>query len=232
MSDVDFDSEENLSRFGAMYDNNSLRVRHGGECWLASTSTFGVMPRTTAANRRRVDVLKSGMTMIGHRCVIGCYSVLYADVILGSDCRIGDHAVIREGTRIGDRCVIGTNVDVQYGCLIGDDVRILNGSHISGGTVIGDGTFIGPGVMTANDNLVDPANYRDNPDRKAPIIGRNVMIGVGAILLPCVTIGDGARIGAGAVVTKDVPADDIVFGMPARARRSLAAVDRSDFEGR
>lgn len=178
-------------------------------------SHFGIQPLTTPANRREVDREPSGY--IGDACVIGCNVVMYANVRLGVECRVGDFACIREGVRIGDRCVIGTNVDVQYGALIGDDVRILNGTHISGGTIIGNGTFVGPGVMTANHRNVDLHNYGNPPEgRHAPEIGRFVMIGVGAILLPGVKIGDGATIAAGALVTKDVPAGETWSGIPAR----------------
>jgi acetyltransferase-like isoleucine patch superfamily enzyme len=178
-------------------------------------SLVGVQPLATAANRR--PVAKAGSGRVGARTVIGCHATIYAGVFMGEDCRVGDFATIREDCRIGARCVIGTNADLQYGCLLGDDVRVLNGTHISGGTVIGSGSFIGPGVMTANDRQLDVFNYVDHPNRAAPIIGKNVFVGVGAIILPGVTIGDGARVGAGSLVTRDVAAGATVYGVPARA---------------
>lgn len=194
-------------------------------------SVLGLQPMATAANRRPVQRHPAGI--IGQRTVIGCNAVVYADVWLGDDCRLGDFACIREESRIGNRCVIGTNVDIQYGVMIADDVRVLNGAHISGGTVIGRGTFIGPGVMTANHRNVDLDNY-DNPadGRRAPKIGEKVMIGVGAILLPGVKIGDRAVIAAGAVVVRDVAAGETVFGMPARSKLQHARADREEFGGR
>jgi len=70
----------------------------------------------------------------------------------------------------------------------------------------------------ANDRTIDLNDYQDRGTRKAPIIGKRVMIGVGAVILPGVTIGDGAVIAAGAVVTRDVPAGQTWFGMPAQPR--------------
>lgn len=170
-------------------------------------SVLGRQPYPTAANRRAIPHLV-GAGRVNAGSVIGCSCVIYAGAFIGREVCIGDHAVIREDTRIGDRCVIGTKVDIQYGCTIGDDVRILNETQIAGGTVIGAGTFIGPGVQTANDPHVARFGLDDYRDRGqvAPVIGSKVFIGVGAILLPGVNIGDGAVIGAGAVVTKDVPA--------------------------
>lgn len=177
---------------------------------------IGRVPVATAANKREVHFTRT--VRIGTGCIVGVQAIIYMGTVIGEHCQIGDRAIIREGSRIGDRCVIGANADVQYGVSIGDNVKVMNASHISGGTVIGDDTFIGPGVMTANDPRVTPGDYKDNPERRAPVIGKRVMIGVGAILLPGVRIGDDAVIGAGAVVTRDVVAGTRVLGMPARSR--------------
>lgn len=195
-----------------------------GDAVVGHGSMIGIFPKATAANRRVVDSdLPAGR--IGKRAVVGAFCAIYMDVRIGKDCRIGDHATIREGVRIGDRSVIGTNADIQYGCKIGSDVRVMNGAHITGGTIIGDGTFIGPGAMTANDMHVDLEDYQDR-GQVAPIIGRKVFIGVGAILLPGVRIGDGAIIAAGALVTRDVEAGATVLGMPARERKTAAGIGR------
>lgn len=199
------------------------------ETLLGNGSMVGIFPKATAANRRVVaSDLPAGR--IGKRTVVGAFCAIYMDVQIGKDCRIGDHATIREGVRIGDRSVIGTNVDIQYGCLIGSDVRVMNGAHITGGTVIGDGTFIGPGAMTANDMHVDLDDYQDR-GQVAPVIGQKVFIGVGAILLPGVRIGDGAIIAAGAVVTRDVAAGATVLGMPARERKTAVSLGRLAITG-
>jgi acetyltransferase-like isoleucine patch superfamily enzyme len=190
---------------------------------------LGLQPLATAANRRRVTPQPPGA--IGLGCVIGCYCVIYANVIIGQQCRFGEFVDVREEVRIGARCIIGTNVDIQYGATIGDDVRIFNESQISGGSIIGNGSFIGPGVQTANHRHVDLGDYRSPPNGPEGVtIGERVMIGAAAILLPGVKIGDGATIGAGALVTKDVPAGVTVQGFPARDKHGRA--DSADLEGR
>lgn len=199
---------------------------------IGAFSVLGRQPYPTAANRRPVRLVGGGR--IGAGSVVGCLCVIYAGVFIGRECCIGDHAVIREDTRIGDRCVVGAKVDIQYGVTVGSDVRILNEVQIAGGTVIGDGTFIGPGVQTANDPHVahfDLADYQDR-GQVALVIGRKVFIGVGAILLPGITIGDGAIIAAGAVVTRDVAVGEKVKGMPARPNlEQLDKWDRQALEG-
>lgn len=188
---------------------------------IGAFSVLGRQPYATAANRRSVRLVNGGR--IGAGSVVGCLCVIYAGVFIGKDVCVGDHAVIREDVRIGNRCVIGVKVDIQYGTTIGDDVRILNETQIAGGTVIGDGTFIGPGVQTANDPHVahfDLDDYRDR-GQVGPIIGSKVFIGVGAIILPGVKIGDGSIIAAGAVVTRDVGAGEHVAGLPARIKPTM-----------
>ena len=186
----------------------SRLVQWGSDCHYGEFSLFGIKPMANAANRRPVPGGEPLPVVIGDRTIIGTHCSIYRDVVLGEDCRVGDHAGIREGTRIGARCVIGCMADIQYNVTIGDDVRILNQTQIAGGSIIGNGTFIGPGVQTANDPHVakfDLAEYQDR-GQVGVTIGERVFIGVGAILLPGVTIGDGATIAAGAVVTRDVPA--------------------------
>lgn len=185
----------------------ALLVEWGSDCWFGEFCVIGQRPMANAANRRPLDDGEPKPVKIGDRTIIGSHCVVYRDVQMGEDCRLGDHATIREGARIGKRCVIGTMVDLQYNVTLADDVRILNQTQIAGGSVIGRGTFIGPGVQTANDPHVAKHGLEDYQDRGqvGVTIGEFVFIGVGAILLPGVKIGDRAIIGAGALVTKDVP---------------------------
>ena len=114
-------------------------------------------------------------------------------------------------TDCGKNLKIGENVFINAGCRFQDQ----------GGITIGDGTLIGHNVVLATINHdLDPAHRNDN--LPAPIlIGKNVWIGANATVLPGVTIGDNAVIAAGAVVTKDVPADVVVGGVPAKMIRHI-----------
>lgn len=180
---------------------------------------IGLTPSGTAANRRKISKNLS-CVRLGDRVSINPFTCIYLDVHIGEDCLIGNHANIREGCRIGARCVIGAHVDLQYNVKLGNDVRILNQTQITGESSIGDGTFIGPGVQTANDPYLFHEDLDDYKDRGqvGVTIGKKVFIGVGAILLPGVKIGDGARIAAGALVAHDVPAGATMIGSPAKQR--------------
>lgn len=114
-------------------------------------------------------------------------------------------------TDCGKNLHIGKNVFINSGCCFQDQ----------GGITIGDGALIGHNVVMATLNHSEDPETRGNL-HPAPIhIGRNVWIGASAIILPGVTIGDGAIVGAGSVVTRDVPENMIVTGVPGRILRSV-----------
>lgn len=123
-------------------------------------------------------------------------------------------------SKIGDRCFIGPFVEIG-GAVIGDGTKVSSHSYICPHVEIGEDSFIAHGVMFTNDTFETPEKYqniRELGEQWTPrrtVVGNRVRIGSGAVILP-VQIGDGAIIGAGAVVTKDVPAGAIVKGVPAR----------------
>lgn len=166
-------------------------------------------------------------TVIGERATIDCHAVVYAGARIGPHTIIGTHATAREGSVIGSRCVIGDHATVSHDCIVSDDVSVMDHTILIGGTIIGQGSFIGPGVVMANDPDIEGLrNYKSPNDRLAPpVIGKRVVIGCGAVILPGVHIGDGATICAGAVVTKDVRPGDIVVGLPARPKLPRPAND-------
>jgi len=140
---------------------------------------------------------------------------------------IGDNVKIGEGTKIwhyanlygceiGENCTIGSHVEIQSDAKIGKNVTIGTHSFICSLVEIEDDVFIGHGVMTIND-LNPPSRRRTGTtkDWKETYIGKGAIIGSGAVLFP-VRIGEYAKVGAGAVVTKDVPDYAVVAGNPAR----------------
>lgn len=153
---------------------------------------------------------------IGDGCSIGPHSVVFYDVQIGERTLLGDGASVREKCRVGSRCILSRYVTLNYSVVIGDGTKIMDNTHITGNTVIGRNVFISIMVGTTNDNIVRDG-FGDHI--AAPRIEDDVVIGVGASILPGMVIGRGATVGAGSVVTKDVAPGTLVAGVPARFLR-------------
>jgi len=124
------------------------------------------------------------------------------------------------GCTIGDDCFVGPFTEIQQQVSIGDYTRIQSHTFICEGVTIGNNCFIGHGVMFINDLFIEGHPAGDKSKWKPTLIGNKVSIGSNATILP-VTICDGAVIGAGAVVTKNIDKKGIYAGNPARLIRTL-----------
>lgn len=153
---------------------------------------------------------KVGEVILGAHARIRSGSVIYQTVQIGHHFETGHHVIIREENEIGDSVSIWTNTVIDYGCKIGSRVKIHANGYVAQFTVIEDDVFIAPGVIFANDK------YPVSHELRGPRLKRGVRIGVNATLLPGVVIGEGALIGAGCVVTKDVAPSAVVVGNPGR----------------
>jgi acetyltransferase-like isoleucine patch superfamily enzyme len=157
---------------------------------------------------RKITVSDS---MIGAGARIRSNTVIYVSVTIGDGLETGHNVVIREENLIGDHFYIWNNSTVDYGCHIGNNVRIHNNVYVAQFTIIEDDVFLAPGVMIAND-----PHPICTKCMKGPTIQHAARIGVNATLLPNITIGEYALVGAGSVVTRDVPPRMLVYGNPAR----------------
>ncbi len=148
------------------------------------------------------------------------FNIGIRDVNFGPGVTVAD-CVNLYGCTIGEACFIGPFVEVQKGVVIGKNTKVQSHSFICELVSIGDNCFIGHGVMFINDLFSDgkPAGG-DKAKWKSTTIGNNVSIGSNATILP-VSICDGAVIGAGAVVTKNIDLPGIYAGNPARLIKSL-----------
>ena len=140
------------------------------------------------------------------------------------DCQIGKNVKIIEpvnlyGCKIMDESFIGPFVEIQKNVVIGKKTRIQSHSFVCDGVTIGDHCFIGHGTMFTNDLYIDSPNF-ENWKKKETFVEDNVRIGSNTTILP-VKIGKNAIIGAGAVVTKDVPSNCVVIGNPAKIIKHL-----------
>ena len=180
-------------------------------------SVIGKEPKGAGALARQPNFEKK--LIIGPNCSIGPHAVLFYDIEIGKNTLIGDGASIREQCRIGSRCIISRYVTINYNTIIGDRTKIMDLTHVTGNCVIGNDVFISINVGMTNDNLIGQCGY-DEGKIKGPRIHDNAVVGAGATLLPGVDIGTKSVVGAGSVVTHDVPPGCVVMGVPARVVRS------------
>lgn len=158
------------------------------------------------------------------------FSRIAPDVKLGIDVKI--YAFVNlYGCEIGDESKIGTFVEVQRGAKIGKRVKVSSHSFICEGVTIEDEVFIGHGVIFINDrhprSTTESGELQNNTDWVCvpTLIKRRSSIGSNATILCGVTIGENAMVGAGSVVTRDVPANTVVAGNPARFIRNIEDQD-------
>jgi len=148
------------------------------------------------------------------------------DVKLGKDTKVYDFVNLY-GCEIGDRSKVGTFVEIQKGAKIGNDCKISSHTFICEGVTIEDGVFVGHNVSFINDKYPRSTTAGGAMQTEADwkvvttLVKRGASIGTSTTVLCGVTIGENAIVGSGSVVTKDVPANTVVAGVPARVLRKL-----------
>jgi acetyltransferase-like isoleucine patch superfamily enzyme len=149
-------------------------------------------------------------------CIIRSHVTIYRGVALGGRVHIGHHVLIREKSLLEDDVSVGSGSVIEHSVTIRRRARLHSRTFVPELSYIDEGAWIGPGVILTN------ARYPNRPDTKAELegvrIGREAVIGAGAVLLPGVSIGSRALVGAGAVVADDVPPGAVVFGPKATVR--------------
>jgi len=157
------------------------------------------------------------------------------DVRLGADVKIYDFVNLY-GCAIGDRTRIGTFVEIQKGANIGTDCKISSHTFICEGVTIEDGVFVGHNVVFINDRYPRATNASGGLQTEADwtlqktLVKRGASIGSGSVIMCNVTIGENVIVGAGSVVTKDVPRNAVVAGVPARVLRYVDERNVQDYE--
>ncbi len=155
------------------------------------------------------DNVSEGST-IGDNTIIRSGCIIYERVKIGNNVEFGHNVLVRENVEIGDNCKIGSYVILDSDIKIGNNVVIQSGVYIPKGVVIEDDVFIGPCTVFTNDKYP--------PSRK--LVGSRVcrgsILGAGCVVLPGVRIGEYSVVGAGSIVSRDVPDKCVVYGIPAR----------------
>src|ERR1700761_2185652 len=142
---------------------------------------------------------------------------------IGAGTRIWAFAHVMAGATVGADCNVCDHTYIEGGVILGDRVTVKSGVYLWDGLTIEDDVFLGPQATFTNDLM---PRSRQPFELRRTTVRAGATIGAGAVILPGVTIGERAMVGAGAVVTRDVPADVVVVGNPARVIRGLGAPRR------
>ena len=159
-------------------------------------------------------------TVIGDGTVVSTGAIVFAGSQIGARVILGDQSCVRERVAIGDDVVLGRGSYVENDTTIGAMTKIQADAYITAYSTLEEHVFIAPCVVTTNDNWMGRTEKRHG-NIKGPTIRRGARIGGGATLCPAIEIGEEAFVGAGAVVTKDVPARAVMVGNPARRIRDV-----------
>jgi acetyltransferase-like isoleucine patch superfamily enzyme len=158
--------------------------------------------------------------VIGDGTVVSTGAIVFAGSRIGARCIVGDQACVRERVTMADDCVLGRGSLIENDTTVGAGTRIQAEAYVTAYSTLEEDVFIAPCVVTTNDDFMGRTDKRRELMR-GPTIRRSARVGGGAILCPGVEIGEEAFVGAGAVVTRDVPPRVVVVGSPARVLRDV-----------
>jgi acetyltransferase-like isoleucine patch superfamily enzyme len=177
----------------------------GPDCDLQWPCIVGKAPRGAAEGELPLR--------IGERAIVRPFTTIYAGNVIGDRLQTGQGASIREDNILGDDVSVGTNAVLEFGNRIGNRVRIHSGCFLEMVT-IEDDVFVGPNVVFTDDpHPMNCPRYKEC--KGGPVVRRLARIGANSTILPGVEIGENALVGAGSVVTQNVPAGAVVVGSPA-----------------
>jgi len=161
-------------------------------------------------------------TRIGANAHINSHTVIYAGNKIGRNFRVGHRVLIREENEIGDDVSIGSGSNIEHHVRIGNRVRLHSNVFVPELSVLEDDCWLGPNVVITN------AKYPASPTTKEELVGvyieKRAKVGANATILPGIRIAADALVGAGAVVTADIPSGAIVAGNPARVIKHISEI--------
>jgi len=197
-----------------VYDGTVL----GENVRVLENAVVGKQPSLGASSTAKREPLQP--TTIGDGTVISTGAIVFAGSSIGANCIVGDQSCIRERVTMADDCILGRGSLIENDTTVGAGTRIQAEAYITAYSTLEEDVFVAPCVVTTNDNFMGRTEKRKEL-MKGPTIRRSARIGGGAILCPGIEVGEEAFVGAGAVVTKDVPAGKVVVGSPARVLRDV-----------
>ncbi|MFX1516159.1 MAG: DapH/DapD/GlmU-related protein [Promethearchaeota archaeon] len=182
-----------------------------------------IMKNEVSIIENSYDEISNG-SIIGKNNHIRPFTIIYEESELESDVETGTNVVIRENCKIGSGSIIGSGTILDSGVSIGREARIQSSNFIPPKITLGNNIFLGPGVRFANDP------YPVSNKLTSTLVEDNVIVGIGAIILAGITIGENAIIAAGSIVTKNVTKNDVMMGTPARRVMSRKEYDAKQKE--
>ena len=185
---------------------------------VLENAVVGKQPSLSPRSTAKRELLPP--TEIGDETIVSTGAVVFAGSRIGARVVLGDQSCVRERVQVGDDVVLGRGSLIENATTVGARTKIQAEAYITAYSLLEDDVFIAPCVVTTNDNFMGRTERRHD-QIKGPTIRRGARIGGGAIICPAVEVGEEAFVGAGAVVTKDVPARMLVVGNPARVLRAV-----------
>jgi acetyltransferase-like isoleucine patch superfamily enzyme len=198
-------------------------VELGPGCLVEAGAVLGKRPRLRDGSSAAAGAFEIGPLVLEAGVTVCSGAVVYAGARIGAGAIIGDQAQVRERAAIGAASVVGRASCVDFDAQVGAGVLIQTAVYVTGGSVVEDSVFLGPGVVTSNDDTM--GRHPQGEPLRGPVFRRACRVGAGAVLVPGVEIGEEAFVAAGAVVTRDVGPRQVVMGVPARVVREVPDED-------
>jgi acetyltransferase-like isoleucine patch superfamily enzyme len=190
----------------------------GDGCRILDYAVVGKQPTLSPRSTAKREPLAPAE--LGPGTVVSTGAIVFAGTRLGARVIVGDQACVRERCQVGDDVVVGRGSLIENDTAVGALTKIQADAYITAYSTLEDNVFVAPRVITTNDNYMGRTEKRFESVR-GPTVRRGARIGAGAILLPGIDVGEEAFVGAGAVVTRDVPPRAVVVGSPAKQIRDV-----------
>lgn len=200
----------------------------GNDVVVGDNTVIGKSPMRASISTLKEKELPPAV--VSDKCKIGTSVAVYRGSKIGEGVMIADLASVREDVEIGKFTIVGRGVAIENDTRIGSYVKLETNAYITAHTIIEDRCFIAPMVTTSNDNFLGRTEERFKYT-KGPHIRKGARVGANATLLPGITLGEDAVVGAGSVVTKDVPPRKMVAGVPAGIVRDTPREQRVEAQG-
>ena len=201
-------SLNHISRTAQIHPNSTM----GRDCFIGEYVIIGEPPRGKKSGELKTE--------IGEKAIIRSHTVIYAGNVIGDNFQTGHGVMIREENKIGNNVSIGTGSVIEHHVRIENNVRMHSQGFVPEYSILEEDCWLGPNVVLTNAKY--PLSQDTKKRLKGPVIKRKAKVGANSTLLPGIVIGENALIGAGSVVTKNIPANKVAAGNPATLLKDIS----------